>query len=477
MTEQLPPQDLHAEQATLGACLIERQAVDLVVAVGLKPQDFYREAHGTIFQALLKEHSAQRPIDLVTITARLKAMQKLDEVGGPTYLAAVLLEAPTAAHVVRYAGIVQERARLRGLISAAAEIRELAWRPDAEADDAVTRANALLDRLNTYGNGGVHGEDAAALVGRAGQGIVEAYERPVKIDGGRLGISPIDEHIGGLPRPGVTIIRGNTSFGKTALMCQIALHSAMAGESVAYINLEGGNETILAKLVQQRSAVDRFQARQDGGIKDVDVLKRVGDAADFISGLPLEFYSPGGVRFPELQALITHVRRKTNVDMVIVDFVQQLVPLARDAYLDAKETSTHLADMAVRLGVALVLGSQVTRTETGELRTRGASEFEHHAEAVITILKKVAPGEDKNTKGYDRSRLERQSPRCYLNLDKWRRGPVDTWAVVWSGARQTFFSLYEAGKTLDMTGLEADFSDDEWKEIKRGIGQAPASWV
>ena len=146
LSDKLPPQDLEAEQATLGAMLVEAGAADRVMGIVLE-EDFYREAHRVIFSAIREVYDRNEPVDLLTVGAELRRRGRLEVVGGGEYLTALIAEVPTTAHVVRYATIVNEKATLRRLITAGSQIQAIAYENPEDIGEALDSAEKSIFEL------------------------------------------------------------------------------------------------------------------------------------------------------------------------------------------------------------------------------------------------------------------------------------------------------------------------------------------
>jgi len=206
---ELPPQDLHAEQATLGAMLVEPGAATRALAA-VSGDDFYREAHRVILEAIAVVHERDEPVDLVTISAELRRVEKLDAVGGPAYLAAIIRETPTAAHVVRYAKIVAEKAALRKLISAGAEIRAIGYSNPPDVDDAIDEAERVIFDVAQRR---IERDfvEIRPIVKAAFDVMDQRYHTGEAVTGVATGVALFDEMTAGLQRSDLIVIAGRDS--------------------------------------------------------------------------------------------------------------------------------------------------------------------------------------------------------------------------------------------------------------------------
>ncbi|MGC9319242.1 MAG: replicative DNA helicase, partial [Armatimonadota bacterium] len=226
LSDRLPPQDLEAEQATLGAMLVEAGAVERALQIVSK-QDFYREGHRYIFSAIEAVHDSEQPVDVVTVGAELRRRSRLAEVGGGEYLTALIGEVPTTAHVVRYATIVHDKAVLRRLIRAGAELQALAYKNPEDPGAVLGEAEEIIQDLRENFQGG---EGARPALERADEDLAwlrEQVESPAGVYGMRTGISTIDRKSGGLGDERLVLVLAETKCGKSSLCLQTVLTSAL----------------------------------------------------------------------------------------------------------------------------------------------------------------------------------------------------------------------------------------------------------
>lgn len=474
--EGLPPQDLRAEQATVGAMLVEPGAVDRVIATGLQASDFFRAAHATIYEAILHEHGRDRPMDLVTISNRLRNIGKLDEVGGGAYLNALIIDhTPTAAHAVRYAKIVQDKAKLRALLSLSADMREWIYAGDNEGSAVLGMTIAGLDRIEGQRPSAVMGQTVAELVEWRGGQLMRELEKPQSVRGARWEIEGLDRITGGLRPPCYAVLLGGTGTGKTAMLCQLTLESARTGMRCGYIDLETGRAAVHDKLVQQSSGVDLFKARTRHMNTETKArwLAAVADAEEHVRALPIRVEDPSDLPFGELRALIRRLQREHGAELVVVDYFQKIAPTpGLHTWSDMRSMSNQLQSLAQNLEIVIVVGSQVTRVEGVGWQVRGAKDVLHDADLGITLMKLLPIRSDRPDER-ERALAYVQSPRARILVPKARGGPVGSCDVLWSAPWQRFFDLREAGRwvTIDDEMRDA-FSPDERARLMEGKQRA-----
>lgn len=468
-----PPQDLHAEQATLGAMLVEPGAVDRVVQTSIGAPDFYRSVHGIVFEAIIAEHNDGKPVDIVTISARLRRDGKLDGIGGLVYLQVLTREAPTAAHAARYAEIVLDKARLRQAITLSADLREQAYRSGAEGTDVLASHQERLDGMVTARRQYAPGEGIDSLVRWAGPLLTAQIEHPEPVRGARFGIGPVDRTTGGLRPPCYAVLLAETGTGKTALQCQLLLESARHGMRGAYIALEGGRQAIMRRLAQQVSGVDMFRATTNDARtkaeRDADVAE-VTKAFAHLDGLPIHIEDPKNLPFGELVALIRQLRREQKSELVIIDYFQKLRrPRGADAWSALTEMSNELQSLTHSLGIAMVSASQVSVTENGEWYTRGGKDIKHDNDMHMVLLKYLPEDAPANLDAREKSRALQSSPRARISNTKAREGITGYSDLYWSDEWQRVFTYIEAGKHVDLAlDDKAQFTADEWQQLMAG---------
>lgn len=220
-----PPRDFDAEQAVLGSSLLEPGAFARAIAI-CGPEDMYWEDHQCIYQAIVDCGNRNEPVDLVTVSSELRRIGKLDEVGGGTYLTALISQVPTAAHVVRYANIVAEKAVLRRLIEAGAAIEGLGYGNPEDVGGALAQAEESLRALQERASAGAMFSPADTYEADFEE-TQEHFEsdRPM-ISEARTGIDKVDYLIGGLGIQRLAAIQAGEKYGKSQLLRQILLSSA-----------------------------------------------------------------------------------------------------------------------------------------------------------------------------------------------------------------------------------------------------------
>ncbi|HEX5323200.1 MAG TPA: replicative DNA helicase, partial [Capsulimonadaceae bacterium] len=253
--QRLPPHSIEAEQSVLGAMFLEQAAIEKVAEM-LSPEDFYREAHQTLFEAILAISGRSEPLDLITIQEELRRHEKLDLVGGMGYLTRLLDAVPTAAHVEHYAKIVEEKAILRRLIDASLQVVGMARSPEVEAvDELIDKAERLIFNVSQRRMSQYFTPLPPLLIATFDR-AEELNELKSKVSGLSTGIHDFDMMTAGLQKSDMIILAARPSMGKTSLALSLAQHVALREkQTVAIFSLEMSKEQLALRMLCSEAQV------------------------------------------------------------------------------------------------------------------------------------------------------------------------------------------------------------------------------
>jgi replicative DNA helicase len=440
MIDRLPPQSLEAEQSILGAILIDRDAV-VEVAEFLRPQDFYRQANGEIFAAVLELFERREPIDIVTVAETLERTEKLEGVGGRAYLSSLSSSTPTAIHAVQYARIVERKAVLRNLIGAAGRIAGIGYEDPAEIQEAIDRAEAELFAVSQKRiDSGFHKLDS--LLHEAYDRLDYLHAHRGEISGVRTGFTDLDSLTTGLQKSDLVILAARPSVGKTSLALNIAEHAAVKEKkSVGVFSLEMSKEQLVLRLLSSVANIDSQRLRS-GFLEEMD-FARIAPAMNALSEAPLYIDDTPSISTMELRTKARRLQAEAGLDLVIVDYLQlmQAATSNRDSnrVQEVSEISRGLKALARELSVPVVALSQLSRQpemrnenepRLSDLRESGA--IEQDADLVMFLYReKDKGGEDTDMDG----------EVIHLKLAKHRNGPTGS-IELWFKKSQTRFVSY-----------------------------------
>ena len=392
--EQAPPANQEAEQAVLGAVLLEAGALDRVAGT-IAAEDFYWEGHGVIFRAMLDLYGRREPVDLTTVTARLYDLGVLEQVGGLGFLAELAEHVGTTQNVEYYAGIVRGKARLRGLMAATREIYRDCLEPGEEPQEVLDRAERRVFELAQEHR--TDGCTAAGLVAEAELALLEDLHRQGaarRLTGVGSGFADLDRLTAGFQATDLIVLAARPSMGKTALALNMAWHAARAGTPAAVFSLEMSKEQLVRRLLVSLALVDANDLRR--AFLSGEEWGRLNEAVADIRETPLVIDDTPAITVMELRAKCRRLAAEGRLGLVVVDYLQLMTGRrgAASREQEVSEISRALKAMAKELNVPVIALSQLNRelekrTDKrpilADLRESGA--IEQDADVVVFIYR------------------------------------------------------------------------------------------
>jgi replicative DNA helicase len=447
LVDKVPPHNLEAEMAVLGAMMQSTDATGLCVQ-HLDADCFYRPEHGALFSALAAMFDANHAVDWVTLKEELAQRGDLESVGGGDYLITLVDSVPTVANAEYYARVVKEKALLRGLIQAAAEIIRDAHTMGDPVDNILDVRTILADVMQKVD-----------LVGKRA------------ITGVATGLTDLDDKTRGLQAGELIILAARPSVGKSALALNIAEYVAVDAEQpVAFFSLEMSKSELVLRLLSSRAEVDGQRLRKG----DVPVEKArliVQKVVPYISSKPFYIDDTPALRVIDLRAKCRRLLARYNVKLVIVDYLQLMSsPGAENRQVEVSNISRGLKALARELNLPVLAVAQLRRESEehkrprlSDLRESGA--LEQDADVVL-LLHREAMRHAHGTPEYREAEGQAE-----LIIAKQRNGPTDMLRLTWQrqftrfrtwspreGPAQYDVEQYEtAPPDLQESGTEAPF--------------------
>ena len=431
--DRLPPQDLTAEQAVLGCCLLEVRAMEQV-AGHVTPDDFYREAHRIIYEVIQELYDDDEPVDILTVASGLRRRGRLEDLGGAEYLAALIGEVPTAKHVGKYVKTIKNCSAARQMIVISADMAASAYAspgdPAALISAAVQKLEELQGLCHTNGMPKPMSELATEHIERIERRRLREHE----VGTARFGMSSLDRKTGGLEDYGYTLVKAETNIGKTGFMIQCAMPTCweIQGERSAALDAERDSmssgdsaakkaASLLVSETQKKCVVVfameesgwQWHLRMAGYEKNFDtrevrnlrawerLLKsdpRLED--DYTAGLigvaqlPLEF-SKDPQTISSIESHCRRIARDRTPILILVDYAQRIGLQDLPGDNDVSKLG-HVANRLRRLSDDLrcpvVVGSQVTVSGSGKDRkahAQWATALENSADTIFGMHRKV----------------------------------------------------------------------------------------
>src|ERR687889_1797071 len=325
---RVPPHDLDAERAVIGAMLVSETAV-AAVAERLAAEDFYSEVHRIIYGAMMRLYSRGEPIDQLTLTNELRSVNEFERIGGRPYVFQIVESVPTAANAGRYADIVRGKALLRAIIDVGSRITEDAFREPENVSEALDSAEQLV-----YGVSNRTLRERLAPVSELAPGALEMiqrlYEQEGEVTGVETGFEDLDHLTTGFHKSDLIILAARPAMGKTAMALNAIWHAS--GEKkmpVAIFSLEMSKEQLVQRLISQTTRIPA-QTLRSGNVKVEDWPKLVRGVAE-VSRAPIWIDDTASVTLMEIRAKVRRLSSQLNATgerplaLVVVDYLQLMI--------------------------------------------------------------------------------------------------------------------------------------------------------
>ncbi len=450
--QALPPQDIDAEQATLGAILIDPGAASRAMGI-VREEDFYPEAHRLIFRAMQACHNRGEPVDIITVSAELRRQGKLQEVGGAEYLTALINEVPTAAHVTRYATIVAEKAVLRRLISVGSEIQAIGYENPEDVGEALDRAEQkifdIAQRRVTSDFTPI-----GPLVMETFEKLDQVFRRPGYISGVPTGLRDLDKLTSGLQNGDLVIIAGRPSMGKTSLaISNFALHAAIQHNiGVAIFSLEMSRMQLAELMLGSQAQVNVAALRR--GMAREEEWTKIGRALTYLPNAPIFIDDTPGIPIMELRSKARRLKTQHDIGLVIVDYLQLITTGERTTsesrHQEVSLIARSLKALARELNVPVVALSQLSRLVErredkrpilSDLAESGSIEAE--ADLVCFLYRPSYYRRKRDAEGEEAvaQKTDDGPDKAEIIIAKHRNGPVGTVDTIFHPQYRLFFGV------------------------------------
>ena len=419
--EKVPPHSLEAEKSTLGSMLLDKDAIASAIE-HLSPEDFYWQAHSSIFNAIRELFDKSEPVDLVTINEKLREEEKLEEVGGASYITSLVNSVPTAANIEHYAKIVEEKAMLRRLIKVSSKISKLGYQEEKEVNELIDQAESLIFEISQDRR--IQGFSSVKnILMDTFDRLEKLQEQDSEVTGVPTGFRDLDKMTSGFQESDLIIIAARPSMGKTALALNIGQYVAVEEDiPVAIFSLEMAKNQLVQRLLCSDAQVDSHRLRT-GNLKDRDWQRlsqsagRLGESDLFIDDTP-------GLTAMEMRAKARRIKAEHGLGLILIDYLQlmQTTGGSESRQQEVSQLSRSLKGLARELDVPVVSLSQLSRAveqrndkrpRLSDLRASGS--IEQDADVVAFIYRDEYYNPDTEKEGITE-----------VIIGKQRNGPVGT---------------------------------------------------
>jgi replicative DNA helicase len=433
---KIPPQNIEAEQSVLGSMLLDKDLIPGVIEI-LKKDDFYREDHAEIFEAIINLFDRAEPIDIITVSEKLKERGTLDKVGGLEYITNIATGVHTTANAKYYANIVEEKSLLRKLIQASSEIMAISYEAAEDVNIILDKAEKsifdILQKRNTKGF--THIKDV--LVDTFNR-LEELYNNKEFITGVPSGFVDLDYKTAGFQNSDLILIAARPAMGKTALALNIAQYAAIYKKvPVAIFSLEMSKEQLVNRLLCSEALIDS-QRMKTGNLEDDD-WDKIALALGPLSEAPIYIDDTPGISVMEIRAKCRRLKLEKNLGLVVIDYLQLMQGRGRfdNRQQEISEISRSLKILAKEINVPVIALSQLSRAPDArtdhrpvlsDLRESGA--IEQDADIVIFIYRDDYYNPDTERKNI-----------AEIIIAKHRNGSTGTVELIWLGQYTKFGNL------------------------------------
>ena len=357
----LPPQDLDAEEAVLGAMMINDQAVLTASEIISDPGEFYREAHGTVYRAILALLARSEPIDAVTVSDELERMGALEQVGGRGFIFGLSSSVTVAANVKSHAQIVRDLSLLRRVAAAGLEIAELGYGRQGDVRDILDRAeSAIFDVAQSRTT-----SDIVPIGGLLGDEVerISAATEQRGLTGASSGLRDLDKITSGFQNSNLIILAARPAMGKTSLALGIARHLGVSARvPVVVFSLEMSRGEIAQRFIATEARVDSTRMRS-GDVRDEDWM-RIQDACNRLSDAPIYVDDTAGINLMEIRSKARRLKMKEpDLGLVMIDYLQLMSSGSNEEnrVQEISQISRQLKVLARDLDVPVIALSQLSR--------------------------------------------------------------------------------------------------------------------
>ncbi len=435
---KIPPQSIEAEKALLGSVMI-RSEVMHDVSDTIHEHSFYSNQHKMIWSVLAELHLKSTPIDLLSVSSRLKEKSQLEQAGGMTYLTEIINIVPSSTNASHYAEIVEKKHLLRELLRAAEQITGLGYDEEADIHEILESAEKSLYAVTN--KTGSHKFIALKdTLDGAWERLEHLHNTKGELRGVPSGFPEIDNKLAGFQKSDLIILAARPSMGKTSLALDIARKTAIQNKiPVAIFSLEMSSQQLVDRMLAAESQVDSWKLRTGHNLSVEHDFKAVGEAISRLSEAPIYIDDQPGNNILKMRATARRLKNEKGLGLVIVDYLQLMVPTQTkgndNLVQQVTEISRSLKNLARELEVPVIALSQLSRAveqrggkpRLSDLRDSGS--IEQDADVVMFIHR-----ESDQDQGGRKEEAE-------ILIEKHRNGPTGIAKLFFDSKKTTFLSM------------------------------------
>lgn len=435
---RIPPQSIDSEKAVLGSIMLRSQAIHEISDV-LSADSFYTTKHGQIYNTMLELSSKGEPIDIISVSHKLKEKGTLDQIGGTNYLSELTNSVPASTNIKHYADIVAKKNILRKIIDAGVDISELGFKEEVE--DVFEILDQAEKRMMGISNNSASGHAFQSLkdsLPEAWERLERLHESKGELRGVPTGFHDLDQYLSGLQKSDLIILAARPSMGKTTLALDIARQAALThGTPTVIFSLEMSTQQLVDRMLAAQSKVNAWNLRT-GNLSAENEFSKIRDSLDKLSRAPIFVDDMAGNSIVRMRSVCRRIKAEHGIGLIIVDYLQ-LMSTAKnyDSMVNqVTEISRSLKGLAKEFNVPVIALSQLSRAvesrggrpRLSDLRDSGS--IEQDADVVMFIHR-----EDKGKDESERTNI------AEILIEKHRNGPVGKVELYFDEKLTTFISI------------------------------------
>ncbi len=433
---RIPPQNIDSEKAFLGSIMLRPEAMYDVVDT-IDPGDFYTEKHRAIYQVMLALLNKNEPIDLLSVSSKLKERKQLEQIGGNSYLSELANSVPSSSNIAYYAGIVHKKSIMRKLIEAADHISELGFNEGNELETMLDEAEKKIFGVTNFQKTQkfVHLKDTLT---EAWERIDSLHKSGNDLRGVPSGFKELDNKLAGFQKSDLIILAARPSMGKTALALDIARQAATIHNiPVGIFSLEMSSQQLVDRMLASESRVDAWKLRT-GKLSMDEEFSKLRDALDKLSKAPIFIDDQPSNSIAKMRSVARRLKSEHSLGLIVVDYLQLMTTAKNyDSMVNqVTEISRSLKSLARELEVPVIALSQLSRAvearggkpRLSDLRDSGS--IEQDADVVMFIHR-----EDKYNDNSEKPNI------AEIMIEKHRNGPTGKIELYFDEKKATFLSV------------------------------------
>lgn len=444
---KIPPQSLESEQAFLGSIMLRPEAIYDVMDL-VYPESFYAERHKIIYRTMLEMHSKGTPIDILSLSHRLKEKKELEKVGGSSYLTEIVESVPSSANIKHYAEIIQKKNLLRNLIDASAYISGLGYDESLDIEEVLDRAEKKIFSATNVSSS-KNFTELKDILGEAFERIDKLNKSDGGIRGVPTGFKGLDNKLSGLQQSDLIILAARPSVGKTSLALDIVRNAAIQHNvPVGIFSLEMSAQQLIDRMLSSEANVDSWRLKH-GKLKNDEDFDRIRDALDTLSKAPIYIDDEPGNNILKMRSVARRLKSEKGLGLIVVDYLQLMSPTqsrgSDNVVQQVTEISRSLKGLARELNVPVLALSQLSRAvearggkpRLSDLRDSGS--IEQDADVVMFIHREDRYKEDSE-----------KTNTAEILIEKHRNGPTGKVDLYFDGDKTSFRDIETANYGDDL---------------------------